>query len=63
MGHDASAFGPPTKVDDKLVEEIANEADTDKRSVIRRLAGLEVRGRAGRRIDAALAKRRPCSAA
>ena len=42
------------RVDDALVDRVAQEADTDRRSVIRRLAGLPVRGRAGRRIDQVL---------
>lgn len=45
-------------VDDNFVAEVATETDTDHRSVVRRLAGLPVKGRAGRRIDAALARRR-----
>ncbi len=43
-------------VTDAVVDAIAAEADSDRRSVIRRLAGLPVRGRAGRRIDAVLAR-------
>jgi hypothetical protein len=39
------------------VAEIAAEAVVDPRSVIKRLAGLPVEGRAGRRVDAALAER------
>jgi hypothetical protein len=46
---------PP--VDDALVAAVARDADVDERSVIRRLAGLPVRGRAGRRIDRALQAR------
>jgi hypothetical protein len=42
------------RVDDALVATLAQAADVDERSVIRRLAGLPVRGRAGRRIDRAL---------
>jgi hypothetical protein len=44
-------------VDDAIVAEIAAETDTATRSVERRLAGLPVRGKPGRRIDIALAKR------
>lgn len=40
-----------------VVQEIATEADVDLRSVIKRLARLPVKGRSGRRIDAALARR------
>ncbi len=47
----------PTPIDDTVVAALAEEADADPRSVVRRLAGLKVRGRAGRRIDAAIAKR------
>lgn len=46
-------------IDDDLVADIAREARADERSVLRRLAGLHVRGRAGERIDAALAVRHP----
>jgi len=46
-------------IDDDLVADIAKEAHADERSVLRRLAGLHVRGRAGERIDAALAARQP----
>jgi hypothetical protein len=46
-----------TPIDDTVVAALAEEADADPRSVVRRLAGLKVRGRAGRRIDAAIAKR------
>lgn len=42
-------------VDDRIVEIIASKADVDERSVIRRLAGLPVRGRVGNRIDRAIA--------
>jgi hypothetical protein len=41
----------------ELVTEVAAEADTDERSVVKRLAGLPVRGRAGPRIDRALERR------
>ncbi len=41
-------------IDDAIVAALAREADVDERTVIRRLAGLPVRGRAGRRIDRAL---------
>ena len=47
----------PPVVDDALVAEVAAEADTDPRSVVRRIAGLRVAGRPGRRIDAALVRR------
>ena len=45
--HDAS------RITDATVLKIAAEADADPRSVVRFLAGLPVRGRAGRRIAAA----------
>jgi hypothetical protein len=41
-------------IDDSVVADIAREADVDERTVIRRLAGLPVRGRPGRRIDRVL---------
>lgn len=44
-------------VDDAFVDSVAEEADVDKRSVVRRIAGLKVEGKPGRRIDAVLAKR------
>ena len=43
-------------IDDELIERIARDADADPRSVVRRLAGLPVRGRAGRRIDGVISK-------
>jgi hypothetical protein len=42
-------------IDDAFVDRVSREADADRRSVTRRLAGLPVKGRAGRRIDAAIA--------
>jgi hypothetical protein len=54
MPHDTPSTEP---IDDSTVEEIANAADADKRSVVRRLARLPVKGRAGRRIDRILAAR------
>jgi len=47
----------PGVINDAVVREIAEEADTDERSVVRRIAGLPVRGRAGKRIDRILASR------
>jgi hypothetical protein len=44
----------PAPVDDELVAALAEQASADRRSVVRRLAGLPVRGLAGRRIDAAI---------
>jgi hypothetical protein len=44
-------------ISDGLIDEIAAEACAHRRSVIRRLACLPVRGNAGRRIDAALIRR------
>ena len=49
MQHDAPC------IDDVTVNRIADDAGVDPRSVVRRLAGLPVRGRAGQRIDRALA--------
>ena len=43
-----------SRIDDATVQTLATNADADPRSVVRFLAGLPVRGRAGRRIaDAA----------
>jgi hypothetical protein len=39
---------------DTLVRRLAAEAVADERSIVRRLAGLEVRGAVGRRIDEVL---------
>jgi hypothetical protein len=44
-------------IDDTVVADLAREADVDERTVIRRLAGLRVRGRAGRRVDRVLQAR------
>lgn len=44
-------------IDDAFVDEIAAETISHRNTVIKRLAGLEVRGIRGRAIDAALAKR------
>lgn len=41
-------------LDDAAIARIAERASVDTRSVIRRLAGLPVRGKAGARIDAAI---------
>jgi hypothetical protein len=46
-------------LDDAFVQEVARKADADPRSVVRRLAGLQVRGRSGKRIDAAVESMRP----
>jgi hypothetical protein len=43
----------PILSDDELVA-MARRADADTVSVLRRLVGLPVRGRAGERVDAAL---------
>lgn len=43
------------RVDDHVVQRLADEADVAARSVVRRLAGLPVRGRCGARIDKVLA--------
>jgi hypothetical protein len=53
-GKSLQSLGPAV-VNDALVDRLAEVSDTDRRSVIRRLAGLKVKGRAGRRIDAAIA--------
>lgn len=46
----------PQPVTDELVDEIARLSGGDRRTVIRRLAGLQVRGAAGRSIDDAIDK-------
>lgn len=51
------------QVTDAFVADVARAADADIRSVVRRLAGLPVRGRAGRRIDAVIANQRATSSA
>jgi hypothetical protein len=50
-------MGRKQEIDDQVVEDIARAADVDTRSVIRRLAGLPVRGRVGARVDRELALR------
>jgi hypothetical protein len=52
MTHDA----PPT-ITDALIREIADAAAADHRSVLRHLAGLEVRGRRSAIIDRELRAR------
>lgn len=47
---------PRRVITDAMITELATEADVDERTVLRRLAGLPVRGRPGRRVDAALVK-------
>lgn len=42
------------ELDDRLVSRIAKRACADRRSVIRRIAGLPVRGRVAERIDRAI---------
>lgn len=57
--HDARCMVRPMQKslpENELVARIARDADADPRSVVRRLAGLPVRGRVARRIDAAIAK-------
>jgi hypothetical protein len=61
MGHPAPSISAsptvgtiPPLITTALVAKIADEADADARSVTKRLAGLPVAGRAGRRIDAVL---------
>jgi hypothetical protein len=45
-----------TQIDDVIIAQIADEALADRRSVVRRLARLPVRGRVASRIDAAIAR-------
>ena len=45
------------RLDEQTVREIAVEADVDERTLLKRIVGLPVRGRTGRRIDAVLARR------
>ncbi|HEY1695815.1 MAG TPA: hypothetical protein VGG39_26790 [Polyangiaceae bacterium] len=65
MAHDAPSTDPQPAprpswpvVDDELIEQIAREADVDRRSVVRRLAGLPVKGKPGRRVDEILLRLR-----
>jgi hypothetical protein len=44
------------RISKQTVEQIAAKADCDERSVIRKLAGLPVRGRVGARVDRAIAE-------
>jgi len=53
----ASLPPPALRIDDALIDAVAAEADADPRSVVRRIAGLDVKGRAGRRIDTVLMRR------
>jgi len=48
---------PGLSITDQTVQTIAERAAADPRSVVRRLAGLPVRGRAGARIDRELQAR------
>lgn len=43
-------------IDDATVRKIADLAEVDPRSVLRRLVGLPVRGRTGVRVDRCIAK-------
>lgn len=52
--HDAQCTPPVT---DALVDEVATATYADPRSVVRRLAGLPVRGRRGEAIDRELETR------
>ena len=45
---------PP--IDDRMVAILAKRASVDRRSFVRRLAGLPVKGLAGERIDKVLAR-------
>ena len=44
-------------ITDALVDAVADAVDADSRSVVRRLAGLPVRGRRGEAIDRELSRR------
>jgi hypothetical protein len=44
------------RIDDAAVALLAEQLEVDKRTIVRRLAGLPVRGRVGARIDRALAE-------
>jgi hypothetical protein len=52
--HDAQCT---PRVNDDLVEDVAKATYADPRSVVRRLAGLPVRGRRGEAIDRELVAR------
>lgn len=47
------------KLDDQLVKAIADAAEADTRSVLRRLLGLKVKGFVSARIDREIAARIP----
>jgi hypothetical protein len=49
---------PPPALTDADVRDIARDAVSDVRTVLRRIAGLPVRGAVGVRIDRELARRR-----
>jgi hypothetical protein len=57
MDHLHDATSPALAIDDDTLEQVARESETDHRSVLRRIAGLPVKGRAGLRIDRVLAAR------
>jgi hypothetical protein len=45
------------RITDELIRDVAEDAGAAERSVMRRILGLRVRGRAQKRVDAALAAR------
>lgn len=62
MGHSAASIAPaPTdgtpRITDADVDAIASASYADRRTVLRRLVGLPVRGRAAERVDAAIRAR------
>lgn len=50
---------PRGRITDDLVKAVAEAADCDCRTVLRRLAGLPVKGRVSARVDRELAARVP----
>ncbi len=57
MKHDVPSSTEPT-FEDRDVAALAELASVDRRSVVRKLAGLPVKGLAGRRIERAIAEYR-----
>jgi hypothetical protein len=61
MKHKTEGTTPPVVTED-VVQEIADEASVDIRSVWKRLAGGKLRTKAQARIDQAIARRRQSGA-
>ncbi len=57
MAQEATRNNSQRRLDEETVKQMADEAAVDERTLLKRLAGLPVRGRAGQRIDTVLARR------